>query len=59
MRLEKRIQALGSKVLSDPVILYFADGSTKSLTGRRYFSLDLFLAHVVEISVRNRRRNWI
>ena len=42
MRLEKRIQALESKMLSDPAILHFADGSTESLTGRRYFLLDLF-----------------
>jgi len=44
MRLEKRIQALESKMLSDPVILHFADGSTECLTGRRYFLLDLFSA---------------
>jgi hypothetical protein len=29
-------------MLSDPVILRFADGSTQILTGRRYFLLDLF-----------------
>jgi len=41
MRFEKRIQALEAKMLSDPMILHFADGSTESLTGRRYFLLDL------------------
>ena len=42
MRFEKRIQTLEAEMLSDPVILHFADGSTESLTGRRYFLLDLF-----------------
>jgi hypothetical protein len=42
MRLEKRIQALESKMLSNPVILHFADGSMTTLSGRRYFLLDLF-----------------
>jgi hypothetical protein len=41
MRLEKRIQALEAQMLSDPVVLHFADGSTESLTGPRYFLLDL------------------
>ena len=42
MRFQKRIQALEAGMLSDPVILHFDDGSTESLTGRRYFLLDLF-----------------
>ena len=41
MRLEKRIQALEAQILSDPVILHFDDGHTESLTGPRYFLLDL------------------
>src|SRR5580704_10561804 len=41
-RLEKRIRALEAQMLTDPVILHFADGSAESLTGRRYFLLDLF-----------------
>jgi hypothetical protein len=41
MRLEKRIQALEAQMLSDPVVLHFADGSTESLTGPHYFLLDL------------------
>jgi hypothetical protein len=41
MRFEKRIQALEARTLSDPVILHFSDGSTKMLTGRRYFLVDL------------------
>lgn len=42
MRFEKRIEALEAGMLSDPVILHFADGSTRELSGRRYFLLDLF-----------------
>ena len=42
MRFERRIQALEAGMLSDPVILHFADGSTRELSGRRYFLLDLF-----------------
>jgi hypothetical protein len=41
MRLEERIQALEAQMLSDPVILHFADGSVRTLTGRRDFLLDL------------------
>jgi hypothetical protein len=47
MRLEERIQTLEAKMLSEPVILHFADGSTESLTGRRYFLLDLFFMRMV------------
>jgi hypothetical protein len=41
MRFEKRIQKLEAGMLSAPLILHFADGSTELLTGRRYFLLDL------------------
>jgi hypothetical protein len=42
MRFEKRIQALEAKMFSDPVVLRFADGTARTLTGPRYFLLDLF-----------------
>ena len=42
MKLEKRIHALETKMLSNPVILHFADGSTRVFFGPRYFLLDLF-----------------
>ena len=42
MRLEKRIRALESKMHSDPVILYFADGSTREICGRADYLLKLF-----------------
>jgi len=42
MRFEKRIHALESEMLSNPVVLHFADGTTRLLTGRRYFLVDLF-----------------
>lgn len=42
MRFEKRLETLEAKMLSAPVILHFADGTTRLLTGRRYFLVDLF-----------------
>jgi hypothetical protein len=42
MRFEKRIHALETAMLSNPVVLHFADGTIKILTGRRYFLVDLF-----------------
>ena len=42
MRLEKRIRALEARMLADPVILYFADGSTREICGRADYLLRLF-----------------
>jgi hypothetical protein len=42
MRLEKRIRALEATMLSDPVILCFADGSTREICGRADYLLKLF-----------------
>jgi hypothetical protein len=42
MRLEKRIRALEARMLADPVILYFADGSTREICGRADYLLSLF-----------------
>lgn len=33
MRLEKRLRALEARLISSPVMLYFADGSTRALCG--------------------------
>jgi hypothetical protein len=41
---ERRIQALEARLSSAPVILHFADGSTRELRGPRYFLLDLINA---------------
>lgn len=41
MRLEKRIRALEARYIWKPVILYFADGSTRQLCGRSDFLLTL------------------
>jgi len=41
MRLEKRIRALEARLISDPVMLYFADGSTRHICGRGDFLLNL------------------
>lgn len=43
MRLEKRIRALEAKMFSDPVLLFFPDGSKREIHGRRNFLLDLFV----------------
>ena len=42
MRLEKRVRALEASMLADPVILYFADGSTREICGRADCLLKLF-----------------
>jgi hypothetical protein len=42
MRLEKRIRALEARMLADPVILYFADGTTREICGRPDYLLRLF-----------------
>jgi len=41
MRLEKRIRVLEARFISDPVILVFADGSTREICGRADFLLSL------------------
>ena len=43
MRLEKRIRALEAAMLSDPAILYFADGSSREIHGARNFLLELLV----------------
>ena len=35
MRVEERIRALEARFISDPVILYFADGSTREFAAQR------------------------
>jgi hypothetical protein len=42
MNLEKRVRALEKRMLSKPVILHFADGSTKEIRGPRGFLVKLF-----------------
>jgi hypothetical protein len=44
MKLEKRIRALEAKMLSDAVVLCFADGSTREICGRADYLLRLFCA---------------
>jgi hypothetical protein len=41
MRFEKRVRALEKRFLVDPVVLYFADGSTRQISGRGDFLLTL------------------
>jgi hypothetical protein len=42
MRLEKRIRALEARLIADPLVLCFADGSTRELGGRGDFVMGLF-----------------
>jgi hypothetical protein len=41
MKFEKRIRALEARMNPDPVILHFADGSTREICGRGDFLLSL------------------
>ncbi len=43
MRIEKRIRALESRMVVDPVVLYFSDGSTRRISGPSDFLLSLML----------------
>jgi hypothetical protein len=43
MRFEKRIRALEARMTTDPLVLYFADGSTRELRGPRHFLLSLLV----------------
>lgn len=42
MKLERRVRALEARLITDPVILHFADGSTREIHGRGDFLLNLF-----------------
>lgn len=42
MKLEKRLRALERRMLSDPVVLFFEDGTTRELSGPKGFLLHLF-----------------
>jgi hypothetical protein len=44
MKLTRRVQALESTILRDPIVLHFADGSTCALRGPRYFMLRILKA---------------
>ena len=44
MRIEKRVRALEARYIKEPVVLYFADGSTAEVCGYGDFMLDLFCA---------------
>jgi hypothetical protein len=44
VRVEKRVRALERRFKSDPVVLYFGDGSTREIRGPRDFMLRLLVA---------------
>ena len=41
MKFDRRIRALEAKMSATPVILHFADGTTRAMCGRTDFLLDL------------------
>jgi hypothetical protein len=41
MRLEKRVRALEARIIAEPVVLYFGDGSARTICGRGDFLLSL------------------
>ena len=41
MRVERRVRALEARYIKDPVVLYFADGSTAEICGHGDFLLRL------------------
>jgi hypothetical protein len=43
MRFERRLRALETRMTADPVILFFADGSTAKICCRRDYLLDLLV----------------
>jgi hypothetical protein len=51
MRLEKRLRALEARLRTEPVILYFADGSTKEICGQGDFLLGLFRSACGEVNL--------
>ena len=60
MRLEERIRALEARFISDPVILYFADGSTREICGAATtYCTDSVPQPPEKISVPGRLRNSI
>jgi hypothetical protein len=42
MKFEKRLRALEARMMTDPLILHFADGSTREICGQGDFLLRLF-----------------
>jgi hypothetical protein len=41
MKFEKRLRALEARMITNPVVLYFADGSTRAICGQGDFLLRL------------------
>jgi hypothetical protein len=59
MNLEKRLRALESGGITDPVILHFADGSTRRISGGQYL-VELLSAATGRANVlENQHLNWV
>lgn len=59
MSLDRRIRALEAKMLSEPVILFFEDGSTKEIPGRPELLLQLFLAACRRGQTNSDQAEWL
>ena len=51
MRVEERIRALESRMVMNPVVLYFSDGSTRNISGPGDFLLSLLLGALAGVNL--------
>jgi|SRR5271154_4998187 len=42
MKIQRRLELLEKRLMSEPIMLLMPDGRTEALSGRRYYTLDLF-----------------
>ena len=42
MKIQRRLELLEKRLMSEPIMLLMPDGRTETLRGRRYYTLDLF-----------------
>jgi hypothetical protein len=42
MKIQRRLELLEKRLMSEPIMLLMPDGRTETLSGRRYYTLDLF-----------------
>ena len=60
MRFEKRLRRLESETTTDPVILRFADGSTRTISGDQLLALCPFIDKPSEATpLQQKHLNWI
>jgi hypothetical protein len=42
LKIQRRLELLEKRLMSEPIMLLMPDGRTETLRGRRYYTLDLF-----------------